>query len=133
MFNLQTPFYSAHNDVGHSAISVMPETDQYLAISSTLNVTFTCNVSEDELNSVGRRAVWEVESRMIDNATRSLFESVGIFLETRSPGVADLIVTGVAGEQYNESMVMVRCLAETAAVPPSVEIGPTLFVRFFGK
>jgi hypothetical protein len=73
---------------------VIPETDQYLAISSTLNVTFTCNVSEDG--------------------------SVGIFLETRSPGVANLIVTGVAGEQYSESGVMVRCLAETAAVAPTV-------------
>lgn len=111
-----------------------PETDQYLAVTSPLNVTFTCNVSEDELNLAQRRAVWEVEDRVIDNAVRPLFETIGIFLEERSVGVVDLIVTSAAaGVPYGESGVMVRCTAFTATVPPTTELGPTLFVRFFGK
>jgi hypothetical protein len=102
---------------------VIPDADQFLPVSSALSVTFTCNVSEDELNSAGRQAVWEVDGELIDLP-------VGVRLEQRSEGVVDLIATSAASDQFNESGVMVVCLAQTAT---SLERGPTFFVRFFGK
>lgn len=117
-------------------ISVIPENDQSLAISSPFNATFSCNVSEDELNSAQREAIWEVQSVQIpsgESLTRSAFEVVGIFIEEKSVGVSDLIVTSAASELYGDTGVMVRCIAFTPTTPPTIEVGLTLFVRFYGK
>ena len=104
-----------------------------MAVNSPLNLTFTCNVSVDELNSVQREAVWEVEGRQIQSARdRTAFEGIGIFLEERVVGVVDLIITREARLFFQDSGFMVRCTAFTPE-SPITQLGQVLFVRTYGK
>lgn len=122
---------------GYSVVSVIPESDQFLAATSPFNATFTCNVSEDELNSAQRGAEWEVNSVIIpsgESPARTAFESIGIFIEEKSVGVTDLVVTSAASGSGGDGVFMVRCTALSGtALPIVIEQGPTLSVRFYGE
>lgn len=113
-----------------------PATDQSRPVGSSSNVTYVCNVTQEEPGEVERRAIWEVEGRQIqsgNNPVRDAFESSGIFIEQVEVGLVNLIVTREARLQYLELGVMVRCTAFTPTDPPLTEFGPFLFVRTYGK
>lgn len=114
----------------------MPGSNLSLPINSPVNVTFTCNVSEDESNLVGRQAIWEVQDRQIQpgqNPVRTAFENVGIAIEEREIiSAVDLIVTSEARMVFQDSGIMIRCTAFTAD-PPVTEVGELLFIRTYGE
>lgn len=122
---------------GGGVISVVPGTDQSLPINSPVNLTFSCNVSEDESNSAQRQAIWEVQDRQIQggqNRVRDAFENIGIFIVEVEVelGVVDLVVSSAARMQFQASGLMVRCTAFTID-PPITQLGETLFVRTYGR
>lgn len=113
-----------------------PERDLSLPINSPENVTYVCNVTSNVTSNVeGRRAIWEVEGRQIqlgNNPTRTLFESIGIFIEQleEEEGVVTLTVNRDARMTYRETGIMVRCLAVTATQP--LVFGSIFFIRIYG-
>lgn len=108
----------------------MPASDVSLPIDSSENVTFTCNVSQNESE---RQAIWEVGGRQIQGAVAETFERVGIFVEgTNQTGVANLIVTSGARVVFQDSGIMIACAAFTLD-PPATEVGGPLFIRTYGK
>ena len=111
-------------------LSVVPQTDQFLAVSSPLNVTFTCNASMDELNSAGAIVSWQVGGIRVDTTAVPF---VGVFVEEVAPGVLDITVTGAAGVQFEESGLSLACQLTTASIPPSMTSLAPVFVRFFGE
>jgi hypothetical protein len=120
---------------GGQNISVVPQSNISLPINSPVNVTFTCNVSEDENNLTGRQAIWEVEGRQIQsgqNPVRDAFEDLGIVISESGVGVIDLVVTSDARQRFQESGIMIRCIAFTSD-PPMTQAGDTLFIRTYGK
>lgn len=122
--------------VGCAVITVVPGTDQFLSINSPLNLTFTCNASDDELNLVQTQAIWEVGNRQIQAGANSVtvaFARIGIFVEEREVGVVDLIVSSEARLQYQDNALMVRCTAFTPVEPPITEFGQTLIIKTYGK
>ena len=111
-------------------LSVVPQTDQFLAVSSPLNVTFTCNASMDELNSAGAIVSWQVGGIRVDTTAAPF---VGVFVEDVAPGVLDITVTGAAGVQFEESGLSLACQLTTASIPPSMTSLAPVFVQFFGE
>ena len=102
-------------------VNVSPDSDQILPINSPLNVTLACNVSEDCSNSAQTQAIWEVTGRRIllgENAVRRQFEDIGIFIEEEALDVVSLIVIREARMQYQDTGLMVRCIAFTAGELP---------------
>lgn len=112
----------------------MPGSDLSLPINSPVNITFTCNVSEDESNLAGRRAIWEVQGFQIQSdSVRSTFENIGIVLEEREMAVIDLIVTSEARMMFQDTPgIMIRCVSFTPD-PPVTELGEQLSIRTYGE
>ena len=109
----------------------MPASDVSLPINSPENVTFTCNVSQDESNMVERQAIWEVEGRQIQSGpVRDAFARIGVLIEEEEVGIVDLIVTS-EGRMVFQDGIMVRCTAFTLN-PPVTEVGEPLFIRTYG-
>ena len=113
-----------------SGLSVTPSADQFLAVSSPLSVTFTCNASQDELNSVGTIVMWEVDGMRFDTTATPF---VGVFVEEVALGVLNLTVTGAAGVQFEDSGLRLACLSMTTSFSPAMSSLAPLYVRFFGK
>ena len=69
-------------------IVTVPAVDQFVAVDSEDNVTFTFDVSS---TGSGREAVWVVQQRQIQNDQTNpitvLFASLGIFVEVLQPGI----------------------------------------------
>ena len=117
-------------------MNVSPDSDQILPINSPVNVTLTCNVSEDSQNSERTQAIWEVAERQIlsgNNSVRRAFESIGIFIEQETVGFTSIIVSREARLQYQESGLMVRCTAFSPGVPPITLKGRAITIRIYGK
>lgn len=118
---------------GCGVITVVPGTDQSLSINSPVNVTFACNVSEDEPNLARRQAIWEVQNRQIQGGPVSdAFEDIGIFVEEVEMELVNLIVNSSARMEFQDTGLMVRCTAFTVN-PPETQLGETLFIRTYGE
>ena len=106
-------------------INVSPPTDQFIAINSTENVTFSCDVRETGSSS----AVWTVQGRqipndpLVDNPTRRSFENLGVFISVEDMGLTDVIITSIARLSFLNS----------ATTPtPNVTVLCSSFVGSFG-
>lgn len=117
-----------------SSIAVDPPTHQFMAINSTENVTFICNVT----GSSTRDAVWAVQQRQIpndqDTVIRRNFAGIGVFIEVLEPGITALIITSQARMFYlNETPTMpnitVMCASFTGT---SGEEGDLINITTFG-
>ena len=119
-------------------VKVDPDYDQLVPISLPVNITLTCNVSEDSENSAGTEAIWEVDGRQIlndreDNPVSKAFEKIGVFIEQKAVGVATVIVSHEARLHYQESGMVVRCIAFTYGEPPTTVKGRAITIRTYGK
>ena len=140
MMKLQL-FYVAvalHISTG-SDLVVTPSSHQFIAINSTLNVTFTCDATGGGTAS-NRDAVWEVQDRQIqngENALRTAFEEIGIFLSVIRAGVTEIIIIPDARTYYLEQdspiyNITVMCSSFTDELSPPLEVGDLLNVTTFG-
>ena len=101
--------------------------NQFIAINSDENVTYTCNVD------AGRTVVWEVERSQIRNQRQ--FDdamSIGIFIDPMNTDsvVSTITVSSFARRNNSDNEIIVQCLASQGI--SSVE-GERYIVISFGE
>ena len=106
-------------------IEVSPSTDQFIAVNSMENVTFSCDVRETN----GASAVWTVQGRqipndpLVDNPTRGSFEALGVFISVMDVGLTEVTIT---------SMARLFFLNGSATPTPNVTVLCSSFIGTFG-
>lgn len=120
-----------------SVVNVFPDSDQILPIDSEVNITFSCNVSTDSVNSEGSLAIWEVADRQIPsedgNPVKRAFEGIGIFLEQETEAFVHIVVSREARLQYLDSGLTIRCTAFTPTIPPVTIRGREITITTYGR
>ena len=103
--------------------------NQFIAINSDENVTYTCNVD------AGRTVVWEVEGLQIHNQLQ--FEnarSIGIFIDPMNTEsiLSTITVLGFARRNNNDNVILVQCRSRAIQGISSV-VGKLYTLVSFGK
>jgi hypothetical protein len=121
---------------------VDPPSNQFRAINSTENVTFSCDVTGDDVVLGSREAVWAVLQRQIpneaDSQLRLNFAAIGIIVERIGSGITNLTITSEARVSYFDDMpstpnITVLCAAFSNSSLPTGEVGDQINVTTFGK
>ena len=121
-----------------SDIVVTPSAHQFVALNSTDNVTYTCNVTGSDQDG---SAVWEIQELQIlndeSNSLRRSFANLGITVQVVVPGITELTITPEARLSYlngdpSTPNITVQCALFSNDNFPLGEVGEKLNVTTFG-
>ena len=128
-----------------AGIVVTPPNNQPVAINSTDNVTFVCNISDTDAGRAGGEALWQVQDFQIpnglNNALRLSFVDFGVIVEELVRGITRVTINGQAREAYrtrfslsDPNTIIVRCIASAVApnMDPIIDTGDPLSIILFG-
>lgn len=142
VFSVYLLLVALHNALG-SVIVVNPPTNQFRAINSSENVTFSCNVTGAAGGNTlpFRNAVWSVLQLQIpndqDSPLQRNFASIGIFVDVKEQGITELTITSEARTLYFTDTpptpnITIMCSAFTDGNLPVGEDGNQINVTTFG-
>lgn len=110
---------------------MFPETSQYAAVNSSVNITFTCNVAVPDGNPMDTSAVWDINNRQINVVDVPAFETFGIFIEVLNQTNISITITREAREAFQGSLRLV-CAASIPGPPSIITFSPVLNVGTYG-
>ena len=102
--------------------------DQYIPITSTDNITYTCTVES------GSSVIWSIQGAQISTGNVARYEATGVFIEDAPSGLAStVVITNSARDSYVQRSISVQCIAFVLGPPPSGLTGPIYSVIPYGE
>lgn len=102
-----------------------PETNLALPLNASENVTYTCSLTGQVQGSV--LVFWEVQGVQVQ-VGQMIFN--GIFIEELGANTTKIIITREARQMLE---IRIRCTSFVIGPPLVVQLGPSLYVRTYGK
>ena len=110
---------------------MFPSSSQFVAVNSSVNITFSCNISVPDGNSMDTSAVWVISNRQINVADVPIFASVGVFIELLNQTMISITFTRESRQTFGDTLSLM-CAASTPGPPPIINFSPLLSVTSFG-